>query len=268
MVGRKKKPRRDTSFATWKFEFENTVNADPRLGPACLGVLRAYLDWMGDPNSTPWLSTGSLSIATAMAENTIRQARRQLEREGYFVPTGKSSSGAIMYRLVNNGLNRVLDHITIARETLREIEDEKKAATRIRRASSPSNSEGDMSPSISEVQDADVPFKICGDSPSKSEPNNVYYDVDSIIREREDHLSYPPDDAATSYSLAQSGDEANQPLPVPDSTQEADRMIATICEGFEVSTVIRNRMTSMLMAGVLTPNMATKMLGARKEEAA
>lgn len=268
MAARKPKKKKDTSFATWKFELENTVNADPRLGPACLGVVRAYLDWMRDQDATPWLSIGALSIATSMAENTLRQARRQLEKEGYFVPAGKSSSGAIMYRIINSGLNRVLDHVTIARETLREIEAEKKAVARIRRATGPSKSEGDLSPSKSEVLEADVPFKTRRDSPSESEPNTVYNTVEAISSEREGSFSTPPLDVQTSYSLAHSGDEANEPLPVPDSAYEAECMIATICEGYSVLPVIQKRMTSMLMAGALSPNLAMGIIGARKEDAA
>lgn len=266
---REKKAKKDTSFATWKFEFENTVNADPRLGAACLCVTRVYLDWMGSPSATPFLSTAMLAIATALSENTVRQARRALEKEGYFILVGKSSSGVPMYKLVNAGLHRVLDHVTIAREKLKEIEAEKKAAFRKKRPAlmaDPSKSDWDMSPSESEVEKPFVPFRNRRDSPSDFEPNNVYNSVDPILCEK-GRGQYHASEEALTYALVQTGDEANDPLPIPGTEIEADQMIGAICADIDVLPVIQNRMKSMLLAGVLTPNLARGMLGGRREAA-
>lgn len=265
MAARKPKKKKDTSFATWKFDLENIVNADPRLGPACLKIVRAYLDWMASPETRPFLSIGHLRIATALTNNTIIKARRELESFGYFVPDGKTGSGAIMYRIVNAGRNLVLDHIAIARETLRELEADKKAAFRQKKNAASSNIEEDMSTSKSAQQTEERPFNFCSDSSAENEPNNVYNSVEAISIEEEEHLNKSPLDAYGSYLKAHHGDEANEPLPIPKDQTEADDMMAAICDGVDVHPSVRSRMMSMLKQGVLTPNLASGMIGKKKE---
>lgn len=271
MAARKPKKKKDTSFATWKFELENTVNADPLTDGACLQVLRAYLDFMGDAHDRPFLSICNLKVATALHEGAIVRARKKLIALGYFVKAGYTSAGATRFQILNSRFNIVLDHQTIARETFKRLEAEKKEKERSKRKSS-----ADRSAEIAgDTGSADIAGlngkRVCGNRRDRSADiadESVENTVEAISTEREGSFSTPPLDVQTSYSLAHSGDEANEPLPVPDSTYEAECMIATICEGYSVLPVIQKRMTSMLMAGVLTPNMATGMIGARKEEAA
>ncbi len=265
MALRKPKKKKDTSFATWKFDLENIVNADPRLGPACLKIVRAYLDWMSSPEARPFLSIGHLRIATALTNNTIIRARRELESFGYFVPCGRTSNGAVMYRIINAGRNHVLDHIAIARETLLEIESGKKANYRRKKALASSSIDGDMSTSNSAQQTRERPFISCSDSSAENEPNNVYHSVEAISIEEVEHLNGSPSDAHGSYLNAHNGDEANAPLPIPRDQVEAEDMMAAICAGVEVHPSVRSRMMFMLNRGVLTPNLASGMIGKRKE---
>ncbi|MCV9965475.1 hypothetical protein OIU34_26710 [Pararhizobium sp. BT-229] len=184
------KPEKDSNFTTWKLNLENIVNADPLLGPACLSVVRAYLDWMGSASARPYRSIIDLRVATSLAENTIIKARRQLEAAGYFVPDGKNSSGAIRYKILNAGENRVLDHMTISRETLARIDAEKKEREREKRARTrdrPSETEGPMSPSETEGRDSGRALRNCRDRPSETEGNYVKNSVEALGTEEEGH---------------------------------------------------------------------------------
>ena len=240
---RKKKAKKDTSFSTWKFNLENTVNADPRLGPACLKIVRAYLDWMASPTATPYLSIIHLRVVTSLAEHTIIKCRRELEQEGYFVPAGKSSAGAIMYKIVNAGENRVLDHIIEAREKLLDSEAYKKQRERRKKVVGPAENAGPLSPA-----------EIAG--------NNVYNSVNGYSSEEEEDLN------GVSYSSIKAGNEANSPLPIPKDQAEAESMMTGICSGVDVYPGVRSRMMSMLSQGILTPKLAAGMIGKQKEGAA
>jgi hypothetical protein len=120
------KDKKKASFTTWKLTLENTVNADPLTDGACLQVLRAYLDYMGSPDARPYRSIIDLQVATALSENTITSKRRKLESLGYFQADGKTSDGATRYKISNVRENIVLDHQTVARETLRKLEAERR----------------------------------------------------------------------------------------------------------------------------------------------
>ena len=264
-----KKPKKDTSFATWKFDLENTVNADPLCDGNCLKLLRPYLDFMGSPKIRPYLSIISLKVATGLHDGAIVKARRTMETVGYFVRDGYASSGAVKYKIVNVRRNLVLDHQTIKRETLKRFEAEKKEKERQKRKDKADRSAAAAGP-LSPADFADLNREqVCGfdrDRSAAAAGTYVYNDVEVISRRREDGITYPSDDAL-SYSTAQSGDEANQPLPVPKDETEADQMIEALCDGFDVIPVIKNRLMSLLMDGVLTPNLASGMLGQRVEAA-
>lgn len=264
------KDKKKASFTTWKLTLENTVNADPLTDGACLQVLRAYLDYMGSPDARPYRSIIDLQVATALSENTITSKRRKLESLGYFQADGKTSDGATRYKISNVRENIVLDHQTVARETLRKLEAEKKEKTRAKRKAaglSPSNIEGRMSPSELEGLSAFEPLMSCGDSPSGFEGNYVYNSVESYCSE-EGRDNYNLSSSSNSYSSTQRIDEANMPLPIPEDDDEANAMMDQICEGRSVHPVVRDRLMSMLKAGILTPRMANNILGPKREAAA
>jgi hypothetical protein len=192
---RKRKVKKDTSFATWKFELENTVNADPQTDGECLQILRAYLDFMGSPDARPYRSLIDLKVATSLAENTIINRRRRLISLGYFKPDGKTSDGATRFQIVNARGNIVLDHQLISRETLRRLEAEKKERVRGKRRNvrpSPSRGEGPLSPSHDEGLKPICPLTARRDSPSRREGNYVENTVESYSNEKEGHLKGAP----------------------------------------------------------------------------
>lgn len=188
MAATRKKSKKVSSFATWKFELENTVNADPMTDGECLQILRAYLDFMGSPDARPYRSLIDLRVATSLSENTIIDRRKRLVKLGYFRPDSTTSDGATRFQIVNARVNLVLDHQTISRETLRELEAKKKERTRQKRraiALSPSPHEGDMSPSQFAGLKDEQPLMTRGDSPSPREGNYVDNSVEAISNERE-----------------------------------------------------------------------------------
>lgn len=281
--------KKDPSFATWKFDIENTLNADPLADGECLKIMRAYLDWMGTPDARPYLSLTSLRVLTGLADNTIGNRRRLLVKLGYFEESGKTSTGAVRYRIVNARKNLVLDHQTVLREKLLEMEAEKKAVGRARRAT--------LSPSRHEGQNSKMPLTACGDSPSPHEGNYVYYDVESISMEREGYSkgdishSEMAQHRPTSDMLAQpqTNGEASKhvgmltqplieaiseirkfadfpidaPFPLPGNDTEAEHMVSALCADMDISPFVHRRLKSMLITGVLTPRMASNILGRR-----
>ncbi|MBX4898599.1 hypothetical protein [Rhizobium bangladeshense] len=183
---------KENNFASWKFQIENTVNADPLADGACLQVLRAYLDFMTSADARPYRSLIDLQVATSLAENTIIDRRRKLVQLGYFKRAGKTSDGAVRYRVVNARESIVLDHQIISRETLRRLEAEKKERTRARRRQSDAVAiadEEEVTPSPHEGLSSVWPLTARGDSPSPHEGNNVYDTVESLSMERRENLS-------------------------------------------------------------------------------
>ncbi|MDK4726392.1 hypothetical protein [Rhizobium phaseoli] len=263
----------ERSFASWKFDIENTVSADPLADGECLQILRAYLDFMPSLDARPYRSLLDLQVATSLAENTIIDRRRKLVELGYFKPDGKTSDGAVRYQILNARESIVLDHQIVSRETLRRLEAEKKEKVRFRRrknitAASPNS--GVMSPSRHEGPKAAQPLTARGDSPSPREGNYVYDTVESLSMERREYLnrdiapsSDEPQELTSSYASATAGHELDTPLPTPIDDAEAESMVAAMCDGLAVSGFLHRRLKSMLATGVLTPRMASNILGRR-----
>jgi len=268
---RKKKAKKDTSFATWKFNLENTVNADPMTDGSCLQLVRAYLDFMSSPDIRPYQSIINLKVATGLHEGAISRARALLVKLGYFTPDGTTQTGAVKYKIVNARENIVLDHQIAARETFKAIDAEKKKKTREKRKifAIGSATTADLT---SPAESADLNGKrVCdfeGDSSAATADNYVYNTVEVIGIEEEVTFNDTPFDPSNSYIAVQIGDEANQPLPIPEDDFEAESMMNQICAGAYVLPAIRRRMLSMLKLGILTPNLANGMVGKRKASVA
>ncbi len=71
-----------------------------------------------------------------------------------------------------------------------------------------------------------------------------------------------------SYSPDKMSDDGNIPLPIPQDEAQAEAMMDEICDGRTVSPPLRGRLKSMLGDGILTPRMATNILGPKREVAA
>lgn len=257
---RKTKKTKDTSLATWKFALENTVNADPRLGQACLKVVRAYLDFMSDIHAAPYLSIVHLRALTALTEHTIIKARRQLVTEGYFREFGKTSSGSVRYQIVNAGKNRVLDHITITREVLKQFEVDKKEERRRRAAASePCNLPTERIAGLKH----DLHCRIYSDSTEKTAGNYVEDTVEGVSYEEEEPLYY-----TNQYALASLGDDTTQPFPIPANDDEAESILDAICADVQHAGVVRRTLKLFLMGGTLSPQRAMSILGGDARTAA
>lgn len=262
MTARTRRPakKKDTSLATWKFDLENTVNADPRLGPACLKIVRAYLDFMGGINTAPFLSIVHLRALTALTEHTIIKARRQLVDEGYFKEAGKTSSGAVRYQIVNAGKNRVLDHLTITREVLMQLQADKKEERRRRAAAKePCNSSTEEIAGL----EHDMHCRIYRDSTAENAENYVEDTVEIISYEEEETLSY-----SNNYALVSLGDDAAQPFPIPANDDEAENLLDAICADMQRADSVRRTLKLFLMGGTLSPRRAMKILDGEARTAA
>ncbi|MBB3610980.1 hypothetical protein [Rhizobium sp. BK602] len=276
-TGRKKKEKNGASFTTWKLNLENTVNADPKADGECLQIVRAYLDFMGSPDARPYRSLIDLKIATSLSENTIIQRRRKLVELGYFTEDGRTSDGATRYKIVNARENIVLDHQTIARETLRRLEAEKKEKTRQRRKKaglSPSPHEGPLSPAQDEGLNGVCPLTPRRDSPSRHEGNYVYNSVEPYSYEEEEGINDTFFDdvetvsfiAETTQSSSTLTPSAATPLsehdvyPIPGTHFDFEATMFEILGDRQVHDATERTLRKLLSTGALTRGMAERLI--------
>ncbi|MGO6938157.1 hypothetical protein [Rhizobium johnstonii] len=104
--------------ATWKFDFLDIVNADPKAGGACLAVIKAYLHFASKARPQAFCSLPELMLRTGGSRPRVLRAKVTLEKLGYLVPMYVTDEGATMYRLVNARKQLIDDHLRIAREKL------------------------------------------------------------------------------------------------------------------------------------------------------
>lgn len=124
---------KDTSSATWKFNFEDTVNADPLAKGACLKVIRVMLNFASKSDPRAFRSLPDLMVATACTRPTVKKAIKLLVRLGYLVPLYVTDGGSMMYRLVNAREQLIKDHLRFAAETLAGDRAERKKRQRVNR---------------------------------------------------------------------------------------------------------------------------------------
>lgn len=129
---------RVASVATRKFDLLDVANADPRCKkiPSALKLLLAYLRFVTDFNEPVYRSIVDLRADTALGTEAIVATRRKLIALGYLVPEGKTDRGVQRYKLSFARENDVLDHMVIARESLRRMEADRKEKQRVSRQSS------------------------------------------------------------------------------------------------------------------------------------
>ncbi|MCT8999217.1 hypothetical protein [Chelativorans intermedius] len=102
MAEKSPKSKSDSSLASWKFDVENMVNADPDLPACALNVVRVYLEFFNEDNPHPYCAMSKLIARTKLSAPTIKRARAALVRHGYMVPKGASAGkGATRYELRN-----------------------------------------------------------------------------------------------------------------------------------------------------------------------
>jgi hypothetical protein len=125
---------KETSSATWKFEFADTVQADPLAKGACLAVIRSYLHFASKSNPQAFCSLQELMLRTGNSKPAIRRAKALLQKLGYLEPLYETEGGATLYRLVNCRKQVIDDHLRIARESLAAEKRDQKRRERKRSA--------------------------------------------------------------------------------------------------------------------------------------
>jgi hypothetical protein len=236
-----------TASATWKFDFLDTVNADPKANGACLGVIKAYLNFASKNVPKAFCPIPDLMLRTGCTRPTVIKARNLLVTLGYLIPEYDTDEGATMYRLCNARQMLIAEHLEIAREaTAAERRDRKKrqrglAKVDRRKETLPPYSDGNernFTPDLKETL-----------------PNTLdEYPRDYLSEYRGESIYGVEGHSAGHFDYGQtSGDDPNRPFPVPVDENEAERMLDDICDG--VIPAVRRHWKSLLMHGALTPNL-------------
>ena len=263
-----------TELAAFKFALIETAAADPQLsGSPSLAVLVTYLKFLTIDKQTlkPTLVYASNNTLMAHAgigsKTTATKARKLLVKSGYLKPAkSMTKDGCEKFRVENTRAELVKIHVQEALSFYAERDVVRKEEERRRKV----------------VNGRGVPNI---DTPSDGEDTNIWDDrvpdigTNYLIGHREGYIlgressyqgqtDFEPQEA-NSYISARSGDELNEPLPIPENDEEAEAMVAMICEGSSVHPAMRVRIKSMLKDGILTPRMIDGMLSnLRKETAA
>lgn len=258
----------EAASASWKFDFLDTVNADPKCTPACLKVIKAYLHFASEASPVAFMAKSELMVRTDLGEATIKRTRKLLSRLGYLKPIGKTAEGAIQYRLRNARKQEIDEHIILVREKLAEERREGKKLFRTRSASRGDQNDplenamgGSKGTPRSDQNEPQIPRLI---------PRGIFSEGrDTLIANSEfiasTHENQQREQNGLSetagYAAMSRGDYSDEPIPVPDSQIEAQAMMGAICEGRTVPDLVRRRLLSMLGSGILTPRMASNILG-------
>jgi hypothetical protein len=251
------------SLATRKFDFEDMINADPQCPMAALKIVRFYLRFVTDfDRDAPFASIMSIQAATGLSTRTIIDTRNKLVEIGHFQRKGKTERGAERFKLSFAQENRVLDHLAILQETLKERDEERKAKQRAKRqaaASCPVTEQNAVTDfdDVTErnaVRDADLHCRI--DRPVTERNAGDYLEeyLEGFSSEEEKPIQ---GSAGLSGYGSASGeeDEEDYVFPVPADDAEADQMMAEILDGVTVAPAIETFFRKKLMAGDLRKSM-------------
>ncbi|MBX5181701.1 hypothetical protein HJB88_03450 [Rhizobium sp. NZLR5] len=262
----------EAASATWKFEFLDTVNADPQCTPACLKVIKAYLHFASEASPVAFMAKSELVARTDLGEATIKRTRKLLTKLGYLKAIGKTTEGAVQYRLYNARKQAIDEHVILVRERLAEERREEKKRFRVRSAMRGDQNEppknamgGSKGPPRLDQNEPQIPRLI---------PRGIFSEGRDILANSEFTVSTHENQQREQNGLSETagyaasrGDGSDEPIPVPGDQDEAQVMMEAICEGRAVSDIVRRRLLSMLEAGVLTPRMASNILGPLEDAA-
>jgi hypothetical protein len=188
---------KDTSSATWKFDFSDTVQADPLAKGYCLAVIRAYLHFCSKADPRAFCSITELMLRTGASRPAVIRAKALLEKLGYLVPLYVTDEGATMYRLLNVRKQIIEDHLRIARESLAAAKrDRKRLERRMARGDKetilPKNS--DFERNVTPVLNETLPNTVDEyrrNIISEGSDESLYTSADEILP---DDYFTPPDD--------------------------------------------------------------------------
>ncbi|MBX4940975.1 hypothetical protein [Rhizobium binae] len=264
---------KDTGSATWKFDFADTVQADPLAKGGCLAVIRSYLHFASKTNPKAFCSLSELMLRTGLSKPAVLRAKDTLIRLGYMEALYVTDEGATMYKLVNARKAIIDDHLRIARESMAaEKRDRKRRERRARGGNEtihpeifveerndtpvwnetlPNTVEEHRRGYISEAGDIEV-----GGRSLRSCPIEIGGKVVPIRRVTEndvDIVTGPPDTDASPY------DDLMVPFEIPADDSAAEEVLALF--GPNIHPVIRASLRQMLMNGELTPALIGANLG-------
>ncbi|PDS34830.1 hypothetical protein CO665_28145 [Rhizobium anhuiense] len=258
----------EAASATWKFDFLDTVNADPQCTPACLKVIKAYLHFASEASPVAFMAKSELVARTDLGEATIKRTRKLLTKLGYLKAIGKTAEGAVQYRLHNARKQTIDEHIILVREKLAEDRRAGKKLFRTRSALRGDQNEppkkamgGSKGTPRSDQNEPQIPRLI---------PRGIFSEGRDILTANSEFTGSTHENQTreqnglsktAGYAVMSRGDESDEPIPVPGDQDEAQVMMEAICEGRAVLDIVRRRLLSMLQAGVLTPRMASNILG-------
>lgn len=264
---------KDTSSATWKFDFADTVQADPRARGGCLAVMRSYLHFASKTNPKAFCSLSELMLRTGLSKPAILRAKETLIELGYMEALYVTDEGATMYKLVNARKSMIDDHLRIARESMAaekrdrkrrerrakggnetihpEIFVEERNDTPVWNETLPNTVEEHRRGYISETGD----IEVVGHS-LRSYPIEIGGKVVSIRPITEDDDEIVTGAANTSKS---SDDDLTVPFEIPADDSEAEEVLALF--GSNIHPAIRASLRRMLMNGELTPALISANFG-------
>lgn len=233
------------SSASWKFQFEDTVNADPLAKGACLKVLRVYLNFASKAKPEAFCSLPNLMLLSGSSKPRVLRAKATLEQLGYLVPLYVTEEGSMMYRLVNARKETVADHIRIGIEGMA-------AEKRFRKQQERKARRGNKT-----IPPEDVDFEQ-NVTPAGNEtiPNTVDESRRDSCSEGREGLVRDSPSSDNRYALVD--DDPTIPFDVPSNDNEADEILSHFGN---VNPVVLGALRRMLMAGELTPALLSVNLG-------
>lgn len=243
----------EKASASWKFDFLDTVNADPLANGECLGVIKAYLNFANATNPRAYCSLTELVLRTGSSLPAIRRAKAKLQKLGYIQFEYTTAQGADMFMLVNSRKEQIDLHIALKREALLETKREE------RLRSTRAGGIKTLPP------DFDEGYQNVTSEKNETLPNTLEEYPGVIFLEGEAISQGTISPLTTRY--ADLDDDPHQPFPTPIDDHDAESMIDSICAGKDVEPRFRNRLKSMLNDAILTPNMAGRMLDQLEEAA-
>lgn len=246
--------RAASSSASWKFDFLDTVNADPACTPACLKVIKVYLNFASEAVPTAFVATSELCLRTNLSRPTIIRAREKLKSLGYMVPRGTVGDGAIQYRLVNARKLQIDDHLVIGREKLKE---DCRLQRQYERAREKSGCKKMIPPKMAWGYQNLTP--VCKEM------------IPNTLEEYPRGSSYEAGENLIGlhgfYSEAK-GDDPKAPFPIPETEDQAEDMLRQIVCDRDVADYVVNAMGLMLRKGTLSPANAESLINQYREVAA
>lgn len=239
------------SLASRKFDFEDMINADPKCPIAALKIVRAYLRFISDfEKDSAYVSIIDLQVVTGLSTRAIIDNRNALVALGYFEIDSKTGSGAVRYKLKFARENTVLDHMIIARETLRRIDAERKEKQREKRQLASSAADTVIEPNAGPHAS-----RACNSRRDVIEPNAGNYldkHLEGISSEEREEPIKVSSTSSNGYASAKDDDQ-HIPFPVPSSQEELAAMMASLFVDASLGPLTLQRMRTLLSTGRLTP---------------